>query len=308
LASALSFPDQVRNWLETMHFQCEVEKDSNVFFTTVTASLGERSPFCLILVGLYDWRNSGASESEAQKILDAMLRERQKSVITVVLWEDYWLTRKPIVISRLTAMQGFGVKIPARLTQVRRTDNAQTNAFLDKNHLNGPTSSKFRYGLYLPRRYYRILPEDFQFDQSVEELLVAVATFSNARIFTQQNASFRSHELIRFASLLHTNVVGAFDKLLHAFIREKQPDDIMTYADREWSEGASYVKLGFERRDVSPPSKVFLDTTDLSRHTIKRHASMSLESADISPVEYLTVYNMGSIKFVRTIKHFENEY
>jgi hypothetical protein len=291
-----------------MHFQCEVEKDSNVFFTTVTASLGERSPFCLILVSLYDWRNSGASESEAQKILDAMLRERQKSVITVVLWEDYWLSRKPIVISRLTAMQGFGVKIPARLTQVRRTDNAQTNAFLDKNHLNGPTSSKFRYGLYLPSRYYRILPEDFQFDESAEELLVAVATFSNARIFTQQNAPFRSHELIRFASLLHTNVVGAFDKLLHAFIREKQPDDIMTYADREWSEGASYAKLGFERRDVSPPAKVFLDTTDLSRHTVKRHASMSSESADISPVEYLTVYNMGSIKFVRTIKHFENEY
>jgi hypothetical protein len=308
LASALPFPDQVRNWLEAMHFLCEVDRDLNAFFTSVTASLSERSPFRLILVSLDDWRNSGASESAAQEILDAMLWERQKSLNTIVLWEDYWLSRKPIVISRLTAMQGFGVKIPARLTQVRRTDNAQTNAFLDKNHLNGPTSSKFRYGLYLPRRYYRILPDDFQFDESADELLVAVATFSNARIFTQQNAPFRSHELIRFASLLHTNVVGALDKLLHAFIREKQPDDIMTYADREWSEGASYIKLGFDPRDVSPPAKVFLDTADFSRHTRMKHASLPTESVDISPVEFLTVYNMGSIKFVRTIKRFENEY
>jgi hypothetical protein len=293
--------------MEAKHFQCEVERDLNVFFTTVTASLGERSPFCLILVSLDDWRNSGASEFEAQKILDAMLRERHKGTTTIVLWEDYWLTRKPIVISRLTAMQGFGVKIPARLTQVRRIDNAQTTAFLDKNHLNGSTSSKFRYGLSLPKRYYRILPEDFQFDESAEELLVAVATFSNARIFTQHDAPFKSHELIRFASLLHTNVVGALDKLLHAFIKEKRPDDIMTYADREWSEGASYVKLGFERRDVSPPAKVFLDTTDLLRHTRKQHAPLPSETVDISPVEFLTVYNMGSIKFVRTIKRLDNE-
>lgn len=138
-------------------------------------------------------------------------------------------------------------------------------------------------------------------------MLVAVATFSNARIFTHGNAPFRSHELIRFASLIDTNVVGGLDKLVHAFMREKDPDDIMSYADLEWSDGTSYLKLGFEERDITPPAKVFLQKDELSRRTRLSAAVESHEHGKISPVEYLTVYNMGSIKFVRTLKHFNHD-
>ena len=33
--------------------------------------------------------------------------------------------------------------------------------------------------------------------------------------------------------------------MLKAFIKEVQPDDIMSYADLEWSEGFVYEQLGF---------------------------------------------------------------
>lgn len=307
MLAASTFPDQVRHWLESLHYQCEAEKGPYAPFTLLTARSADRPQFCLILVSLEAWQHSGPSESAAQDMLAALLVRRKAGITTIVLWEDYWLTKKPIVISRLMAMQGVSVRIPARLTQVRRTDNVTTTDFLTVNHLNGPTSSKFRYGLYLPRRYYRILPPDYHFDSSSDEMLVAVATFSNARIFTQHNEPFRSHELIRFGSLLNTNVVGGLDKLLRAFTSEKHPDDIMTYADLEWSDGAGYAKLGFERRDVNPPARIYLDPADLSRHTRLRAGTGKLEDNKISPIGYLTVYNMGSIKFVRTIKQFNHE-
>jgi hypothetical protein len=47
---------------------------------------------------------------------------------------------------------------------------------------------------------------------------------------------FRSYELLRFASLQGYVVVGGMDKLMKAFMHENQPDDIMSYADKDWSE------------------------------------------------------------------------
>lgn len=255
----------------------------------------------VIPVDLTTWRKEN-QESLLNQLIKYLQTARNQGINAIALWEDYWLARKSIVQSRLAALLGVSVKIPARLTLVRRIDNAATTQFLEANHLNGSTMSKFRYGLFLPKRYYRVLPEDFVFDASADELLVAAATFSNARIFEQNGEPFRSHELIRFASLPGTNVVGALDKLMNAFIREKSPDDIMTYADLEWSDGRSYKRLGFEERGNMPPRKANVNLADMRRVRMREETGDSPEQPS---VEYLTVYNLGSIKYVRTIKPFQ---
>lgn len=265
--------------------------------------VAERAVLKVIPVDLATWHKTH-QESLLVQLNQHLETFRQTGIPAVALWEDYWLARKSIVQSRLAAMLGISAKIPARLTLARRADNTVTSQFLETNHLNGPTVSKFRYGLFLPKRYYRVLPEGFVFDRSADELLVAVATFSNARIFEQNGGPFRSHELIRFASLLSTNVVGALDKLLHAFVREKSPDDIMTYADLEWSDGRSYQRLGFEARGSMAPRKAYVETTNMFRTRVKGESGHSVEKP---PVEYLTVYNLGSIKYVRHIKIHKNE-
>ncbi len=252
----------------------------------------------VIPVDLSGWKKA-RPESLLNQLNERLETARGEGLPAVVIWEDYWLARKSVVQSRLAAMLGISAKIPARLTLARRIDNAATTQFLEANHLNGSAMSKFRYGLFLPKRYYRVLPADFAIDRSADELLVGVATFSNARIFEQDGEPFRSHELIRFASLQGTNVVGALDKLLNAFIREKSPDDIMTYADLEWSDGRSYKRLGFEERGSMPPRKAYIDLADMRRVRTLVEAGHSGEQA---PVDYLTVFNLGSIKFVRTIK------
>jgi hypothetical protein len=52
-------------------------------------------------------------------------------------------------------------------------------------------------------------------------------------------------ELIRFASLKGCNVIGAASKLFKHFLKN-YPGNITTYANRRWSDGALYRKLGFE--------------------------------------------------------------
>ena len=71
---------------------------------------------------------------------------------------------------------------------------------------------------------------------------MAVATFSGGRTLKfGDRKNQRSYELIRFATLKEFVVIGGFDKLLKAFCKEHQPDDIMTYADRDWSDEKAII-------------------------------------------------------------------
>ncbi|SKB86551.1 hypothetical protein [Dyadobacter psychrophilus] len=282
-----SFQEQVCKWLTETRLQFEVTHLE--YFTTRIAVLRDKAPtLTLALISLENWLEAG-SPDRWQDEINAMRATREKSLKCVVIWEDYWIRKESIVKSRLNAMLGNSQKIAARLTQVRRIDQESSVQFLEKNHLNGSVTSKTRYGLFLPKRYFRVLNEAFEYDRQLEELLVAVSTFSAPRVFTRDDGPFRSFEMLRFASLLHTNVSGGLDKLLTAFAREKNPDDIMTYADLEWSDGAGYAKLGFERISETPPMPVYLSKNEMMRST-KRTA------------DDIAIYNAGSTKFVKTYK------
>lgn len=139
--------------------------------------------------------------------------------------EKYWMTKREIVESRIKQQLGQSRKIYARNTTVKEITFPRD--FLEANHLQGAGSiSKYNYGLFLDNE------------------LVAVMTFSTPR-FTVNH----KYELVRYCSLLGTSVVGGASKLLKAFGRK----DIVTYADRRFSDGNLYIKLGFTLSHTSPP-------------------------------------------------------
>ncbi|TLV02857.1 hypothetical protein [Dyadobacter luticola] len=283
-----SFPDEVCDWLAASGFgnllwgerekisTIKVVADAKIVLDIVTVQISAPN----------------VTLEELNIYFQQTQSNRTSGVKSIVIWEDYWITKRDIVKSRILAMLGKSQKIPGRLTQVRRINKELTNSFLEANHLNGAVSSRIRFGLFLPKRYYRILSEYFEYDQHTDELLVAVATFSSPRVFQSDTLPYKSYELIRFASLLHTNVVGGLDKLLHAFIEEKSPGDIMTYADLDWSDGASYTKLGFHLTGKREP-----ETYRLEPATLKR----TLAQPEHSDADETLVYNMGSLKFVKRI-------
>ncbi len=210
------------------------------------------------------------------------------------IWEDCWLTQKPIILSQLSSLAKKSTTVFARNTIAQRITQSQAQLFLSQHHLGGATLARYKYGL---------------FHKKTEEL-VGVASFSAPRKFVRDGEAYRSHEMIRYASKIDTTITGGLSKLLKAFINDAQPDDIMTYANRDWWTGKSYLKLGFKKTELMPSIEFWIAPTDNKRFTHKQIAA-ALKNELTPDTEkqtlllkkgYIRGYNSGSTKFLLTLK------
>ena len=150
--------------------------------------------------------------------------------------------------ARLLAHLGIFTQIYARNCEVRRIDKATAADFLRCNHSYGDAACRYRYGLFLKRH----TGHNSGSTEIIPGTLVAVATFSNARKWVKGEKTVRSYEWTRYASLPGLRISGGMGKMLKTFIENVHPDDIMTYADLEWSEGKVYEALGFSLEGHRP--------------------------------------------------------
>lgn len=169
------------------------------------------------------------------------------------------------------------VSVFARNCVVRRLEKPVAEAFLNANHRYGSAKCRYCYGIYLERlsgkemKAWGLKGERMPKDCGYPAVgsLLAVATFSNARKWMKDGREIRSYEWVRYASLQAIpqpdgsekglRVAGGMGKMLRCFIAELRPDDIMTYAIADWSEGDVYRKLGFEEEGT----KVFGESSSI---------------------------------------------
>ena len=238
----------------------------------------------LHLITLQKFQELALPKDYFQKLSDTINAKGER---IIHLWEDVWLNQRDLVQSRILAMIGKFERINARHCIVERIDKKISDKFLNINHLQGSVSAKFKYGLYLKPQYI----EKYLGIVSQEKQLIAVATFSGVRLMKHgERIGQRSFELIRFASLRGYSVMGGMDKLLKAFSGEHIPDDIMSYADRDWSDGRSYEILGFDRIEITESQTFLLDNQTFKRFSGKE----SLEN-------YTNIFNAGSIKYIKKL-------
>jgi hypothetical protein len=211
----------------------------------------------------------------------------------IVLWEDIWHHRQEQVKARIGSLIGTNKTISARETLVRRIDKPEMDVFLDLNHLMDVVSAKHKYGLIY------------------KGVTVAIASFSAAKTFYRNEEPFRSVELVRFASIQGVNVVGGLGKILEHFVQEHQPDDIMTYTDREWSTGEVYEKLGFEKVEQTPPLIFWVHPQEMVRYQTHRLPKQLLDECAEMNLEldnyllfkgFCRILNRGNNKFLWKLK------
>ena len=65
------------------------------------------------------------------------------------------------------------------------------------------------------------------------------------------------YELLRFSNKKGYSVIGGASKLFSHFIKENNPIEVISYADRRWSKGNLYEQLNFNFSHTSEP-KLFL--------------------------------------------------
>jgi hypothetical protein len=247
----------------------------------------------LHLIDIQSFQNYSPPNTYFQSLSDLYNVQNQR---IIHLWEDVYALRKDLVHARILAMTGIFTRLHARHCIIKRIDKPTADNFLEINHLQGTVNAKLKYGLFLKPQYVErfgfVVGEDKD-NNVLKPKLIAVATFSGGRTMkVGERAGKRSYELIRFASLKGYVVVGGMDKLLKVFTNEHDPDDIMSYADRDWSDGRSYDKLGFLKIENSLSQTFYINLKTLERHPINW-------LTDGTP--QLEIFNAGSMKFIKTI-------
>ena len=212
----------------------------------------------------------------------------------VHLWQDCWTTKKAIVQSRISMLCRLCACIHARKTSVRRIARDLAFEFLETNHLQSFVDARYNYGLFY------------------DDELVAVASFSAGRNIMRNGIRVRSFELVRYANLLHHSVTGGLGKLIARFIKDANPDDIMTYADLDWATGKSYQTLNFEQTGIGKPQQFWISPAEMIRYYPHRlpsklmnkfHRQDKYDNIDdfLKDKGYIKIYNAGSMKYLLTL-------
>ncbi|WP_338394341.1 PDDEXK family nuclease [Fulvitalea axinellae] len=226
-----------------------------------------------------------------QQLQAESLESIRNGIRLVRIWEDEWVFRKKIIKSRILSLLGQTQRIYGRQTHAEPISAEQLKDFLTENHLQIPLKAKHKYGLYHRGR------------------LVAVMAFSKGRFIERDGKKFHSFELMRHCNALGKTVIGGMDKLLKHFIQEHQPDDIMSYADLDWSDGNAYKRVGFELVETTPAQHFWVDMESGQRvypnkvhQLIKKELETGLTEDDIMFGKgYYKVFNSGNLKFLKLI-------
>ena len=234
--------------------------------------------------------------SVAEEMQSLMMSLAEKGISPVIVTEDRWYRQPEMIRCRILAHLNVFSPIYARNCEIRKIDKQTAADFLNDNHSYGNAACRYRYGMYLKRHTGR-----FAGSGTVKPgTLVAVATFSNARKWIKGDVSVRSYEWTRYASLPDVRVSGGMGKLLSSFIEDVMPDDIMTYADLEWSEGKVYEQLGFVLEGRKEPVMFGVDE-DWGRFPVK--PGMTEGPVGMIPDRFFQ--NLGSNKYRLKLTQYE---
>ena len=211
----------------------------------------------------------------------------KKGYRLIHIFEDEWMFKKEIVkhILKNILHKNDSIRIHGRKCEVKEINSKEKNEFLNKYHILGEDKSVIKLGAF--------------FDKE----LVSVMTFSHGSISRGKTKSDLDWELSRFCSDYNYRIPGIAGKLLEHFKRNYNWKEIYSYADRRWSEGDLYKKLGFEFVHQTPP-----DYWYLGKDMIRRIHRFALRKRLDEPKDktewelrleegYSKIFDCGKIKF-----------
>ena len=171
--------------------------------------------------------------------IDKTIQCEKKGIRLIHIFEDEWVNKKEIWQSILKYILGVSSNvIYARKCEIQTVPTNEASRFLNNNHLQGTCGSSIKYGLYY------------------NDELVSLMTFGKSRHFIGNGKN--QYELLRFCNKINTRVIGSASKLFKHFISTYQPQNIVSYADRRWSIGNLYDKLGFTLYNMSKPNYFYV--------------------------------------------------
>jgi len=164
----------------------------------------------------------------------------KQGIQLIQIFEDEWVYKNEIVKSiLLNKLNLTPNKIYGRKCKIYKINVNEYKSFLNENHILGETNSSVKIGLYY------------------NNTLVSVMGFKKYK---------NNYTLNRFSNKKNTNVIGGASKLLNFFIKKYKPLKIITFADRRYSNGNLYQKIGFEFKGDIKPSYWYCDYRNITKY------------------------------------------
>ena len=206
---------------------------------------------------------------------------------------DLWL-------SMINSKLSLNNKIFARKCIIKELKSSKTVTFLNENHLQGFCQAKINVGLF-----YNFKNSNSSFEENPEDFeLVSVMTFSKPRF----NKKYE-YELIRFCSKRNYTIVGGASKLWKYFVNKYNPNSVITYANRRFSNGEIYKTLGFTFLEKTSPNYFYFKTQDRKLYNRIKFQKKNLknilevydenlsEAENMFNNDYRRIFDCGNLKF-----------
>jgi hypothetical protein len=214
---------------------------------------------------------------------------QKENIQLIHLWEDVWLSKRTQVLNRIYSFLGLNKSFHGRKAKIEELTQKQTINFLTENHLQGYVKAKYSFGLIANNE------------------IIGLASFSEARPMRSKGENYQSAELVRFASKGGLTIVGGLSKLIKHFTKQIKLNDLMTYADRDWSLGKGYDKLGFTLSEITEPAFLYVNRETLIRyfpHRLPKTILLAFEAQnDLNLDDFLALngfvklFNTGNLKY-----------
>jgi len=190
--------------------------------------------------GVY-WHNELNKHKNYHKMKSDMCDE--KDIQLIHIYEDDWVYKQDIIKSMICNKLGKSSgRIFARKTEVKKiNDNKLVRTFLNENHIQGYVNSSIKLGLFYDNE------------------LVSLMTFGKLRKnMNSISDNENEYEMLRFCNKLNTSIIGGASKLFKYFTVNFNPKNIISYADRSYSNGNLYNQLGFDLSHITAPNYYYV--------------------------------------------------
>lgn len=165
--------------------------------------------------------------------LNKLKAYNQKGYFIIQVFEHEWVKIPEVVKGRIRHILHKTKKhIYARNTFVKEISAKQARDFINQTHVQQFTGASTYLGL---------------FDKNQQ--LIGCMTFGKSRY--NKNIGW---ELLRYSTKLDISVIGGASKIFDFFVKNYQPNMVVSYADKRWSYGNMYYCLGFTPLKDSRPN------------------------------------------------------
>jgi hypothetical protein len=209
------------------------------------------------------------------------------------IFENEWIDKnlQNIWRSKINSKLGLSNRIYARKCEISEINPKEAKEFIQRTHLQGYNDSSIKIGLFYNNN------------------LVSAMTFGKPRINKWKGESH--YEIFRFSSELNLTIVGGASKLLKYFERNYKPKLLLSYANRRWSQGNVYERLGFNfEGNTKPNFFYFMKNVNIlySRNRFQKHKLKDiLEKYDenlsgrenMIENDYRIIYDSGNKVYVK---------